>query len=79
MYFNYAQYKQKGFALVLILIGVLIIAGIAGGAYYSERSFSPKPTMIPQNTSFPNKVNETDTWKTYTNKNSLLDIQITGL
>ncbi len=34
---------QKGQALVFILVGVLILAAIAGGAYYLGRQTTPKP------------------------------------
>ncbi len=34
MYFDYAQCKQKGFAPILVLVGILVIAMVAGGAYY---------------------------------------------
>jgi len=31
---RYAQYKQKGVTPVLILVGILVIIAVAGGAYY---------------------------------------------
>jgi len=34
---KFAQYKQKGFSLILILVGILILMGVAGGAYYFGR------------------------------------------
>lgn len=36
--------NQKGFAPILILVGVLIIAGLVGGAYYFSKTQSVKPT-----------------------------------
>lgn len=36
---------QKGFARVLFLIGLLIIALVAGGAYYFGKSQTPQPTI----------------------------------
>lgn len=50
---------QKGQAPVLILVGILIIIAVAGGAYYFGKSQTPKPT-----TTFDEIAN----WKTYTNK-----------
>ena len=67
---------QKGFGVIYILIGVLILA-VAAGAYYLGRSTSskpssnptvtyqtPQPTPIPTSSSTPD---ETADWKTYTN------------
>ncbi len=34
---------QKGNTLIFLLIGILILAGVAGGAYYFGKSQSPKP------------------------------------
>lgn len=35
--------SQKGFSLILIILGVLAMLGIAGGAYYFGKSQSVKP------------------------------------
>ena len=75
MYFGFAQhYKQKGFTLILILVGIVIIASVAGGAYYFGKSQMSKPqppnpmvtSQTPQPT--PSPTNEIVNWKTYTNK-----------
>ena len=68
---------QKGFTAILILVGILVIVGIAGGAYYFFQKspkygmgFIPTPPEIIEQvrtatpSSFPN---ETANWKTYTN------------
>lgn len=68
---------QKGFAPILILVGVLIIAAVAGGAYYLGKSQISKPqptitpvaTQTPQPTSMPSSTpDETANWKTYKNE-----------
>ncbi len=69
---------QKGFAPILILVGILVIIGVAGGAYYFGKSQvsksqlpnpvvasqTPQPTTAPQPSSASD---ETANWKTYTN------------
>ncbi|MBI2011408.1 hypothetical protein HYS91_01435 [Candidatus Daviesbacteria bacterium] len=60
---------QKGFALVSVLVGVLIIVAAVGGAFYLGRVSTPKPQ--PQNpviTSSPQSslsVDETANWETF--------------
>lgn len=61
--------KQKGFAQVLILVGIVLIIGIAGGAYYFGK-FSSKPAQQPvaQQVATPTSQSaqdETANWKTY--------------
>ncbi len=62
---------QRGQTLVYILVGVLILISVAGGAYYLARQTTPKSqasvviSQTPQ--SAPSSVNETVDWKTYTN------------
>lgn len=57
---------QKGFALPLILIGILLVSLIgAGGYYFYQNKYFPK-TSIPQPSPQPQK-DETSDWKTYTN------------
>lgn len=67
--------KQKGQSAILILLGILIMVGVAGGAYFLGRQTSPKPqnpvvtsspqsTMVPQNTP-SSVVDGTANWKTY--------------
>lgn len=34
MHFDNTQYKQKGFAPILFLVGILVLVAVAGGAYY---------------------------------------------
>lgn len=62
--------KQKGFSVVFILIGILVIAGIAGGGYYFGK-LPIKPTTKTEisvtPTAQPVKVDETANWKTYPN------------
>lgn len=62
---------QKGFAPILILVGILIIMVVAGGAFYFGRQTTPKPqTQNPVVTSTPQpspSPDETSNWKTYTN------------
>lgn len=65
---------QKGFVPILILIAVLLIAGVGGGAFYFGRLTAPKPSPIPQvasSTPQPTSspvVDETVNWKSYENK-----------
>lgn len=78
---KYAQYRQKGFAPVLILVGILVLATVAGGVYlFSQFQASklqpPNPVVTSQTPSpttsasspVPNGTGETANWKTYTNK-----------
>ena len=71
---------QKGFGLIYILIGVLILVSVAGGTYYLGRqatlkpspasvitSQTPHPTLAPDASPVPTGVRETANWKTYTN------------
>ncbi len=86
MHFGYPKYKQNGFAPIIILVGILVIVAIAGGAYYFGKSQSvkqaalpspnsvvtsqtPQPTAVSQTTSIPSpsSIDETASWKTYTN------------
>lgn len=71
MHFDYSQHKQQGFTPIFILIGALIMVGVAGGAYYLGRTTSPKPELQNQVvTSSPQpspSIDETANWKTYTN------------
>ena len=49
---------QKGFAPIFILVGILVIGGIAGGAYYFGKTQTPKP-QVPQITSVPSSAPDT--------------------
>lgn len=66
---------QKGFGVVYILVGVLILAVVAGGAYYLSRSIFPKSSpnpVITSQTPQPTPTlspDQTANWKTYTNPN----------
>jgi hypothetical protein len=44
---------QKGQLPIFILVGILVIVAVAGGAYYLGRSTSPKPSPTPVVTSTP--------------------------
>ncbi len=44
---SFKKLKQKGIAPLVIILGVLVILGIAGGAYYLSKTQIPKPQ--PQN------------------------------
>ena len=68
---------QKGFAPILILVGILVIVAVAGGAYFLGKQTtihqfsltsdaSPAPTGAGNNP-VPNGTGETANWKTYTN------------
>ncbi len=68
--------KEKGFTPLLILVGILIVSIIAGGAYYLGKQTNPKlqpqnPVVIsktPQHTIVVSPTtDETVNWKTYTN------------
>lgn len=41
MYFDFAQYKQKGFAPVTILVGSLVVIGIIIGTFYLSKISNP--------------------------------------
>ena len=68
---------QKGQTGIFILVGILIIAVLVGGAYYLGKSVSLKPSPAPVVTSqitptpdvspAPTGEGETANWKTYTN------------
>lgn len=69
---------QKGFALLWILVGVIVVAGIAGGAYYLGRQASPKQqTQNPVITSeaTPAPIDETTNWKTYQDQKNLFEFR----
>jgi len=68
--------NQKGFGVIYILVGVLILAVVTGGAYYLGKSTAPKPSIpvvsqTPQPTA-SSQVTPSPTpysitsWKTYT-------------
>lgn len=66
---------QKGQAVILVLVGILVLAAVAGGAYYLGQQNSSQPENKPvilenQKTPTPPSVkdeDETVDWKTYTN------------
>lgn len=67
---------QKGFGSILILVGILVLAAVAVGAYYFGKSQTLKPqiqnpvavSQTPQPISTPSaSQDEISNWKTYTN------------
>lgn len=48
MYFDYAQYKQKGFAPIVTILGIIVIFGAVGGAYYFGQSSTKLPASSSQ-------------------------------
>lgn len=69
---------QKGQTPILIIVGILVVVVIAGGAYYLGRTTNPKPSPTPVVTSqspqptpnaspTPTDAGETANWITYTN------------
>lgn len=78
--------SQKGFASILIvLVGIIVIAGVAGGAYYlgtQRPSSSPTLQPISQSTPVPTANNaesttsaETADWKIYTDTTNRFTIK----
>lgn len=57
---------QKGFAPIIILVGILVIVAI-GGAFYLSKSQTPQPTTTT-GSSAPIGTEETANWKTYTDQ-----------
>lgn len=39
--------NQKGFSPLFIILGIILVVGIAGGAYYFGKSQSVKPVVLP--------------------------------
>ncbi len=76
---------QKGSVVIFILIGILVLAGVAGGAYYFGKSQTPKPqpqnqvvaSQTPQQTVVPQATpsDETANWKTYNSYESDFSMQ----
>ncbi|MDD2822705.1 MAG: hypothetical protein PHQ59_01355 [Candidatus Daviesbacteria bacterium] len=62
--------KEKGFAPIIIILGIVLFLGIVGGVYYFSKNSSSAIKNNPVNTPTPTatlKVDETTNWKTYTN------------
>lgn len=75
---------QKGQAVILVLVGILVIIGVAGGAYYFGKSQVSKPltqnpmvaSQTPQATSAPSPApDETANWKIYIDSNRRFSIK----
>lgn len=60
---------QKGFAPIIVIIGILVIAALTGGAYYlgTQKPPAPTPVINQRSKATPTTVDETADWKTYTN------------
>lgn len=68
---------QRGLSSIVILVGILIISGIAIGAYYlnSLRTINPNPSKVGTLES-PSPNNETSDWKNYETGQNLDGITI---
>lgn len=70
---------QKGQALILVIVGLLVLVAVAGGAYYfrkvsnrpasSTSQYPSQPSPTPQATSVPSD------WKTYQNSQYKISFQ----
>lgn len=78
------MFNQKGLALILILVGVLLIAAVAGGVYYlgqqsnqNQTVFSPvsQPTPSSAQLLVSPTPDEITNWKTYTNNEYQLELK----
>lgn len=65
---------QKGFGIIYILIAIIVLGLVAGGAYYIGKSSStPQPLSPPPSSTLPKPVDKNipsdqiANWKTYTN------------
>ena len=56
---------QKGQALIFILVGVLILAAVAAGAYFLGRQVAPRPQTLQPS---PSPTDETTNWVVYRNE-----------
>lgn len=69
---------QKGFAPILILIVLVVLAGVSGGAYYLVKSSNNRPELQPRVSGSPTAQltqDKTPNWKTYTNDKFRYSIQ----
>lgn len=74
--------NQKGFTLLILLLGIILIIGIACGAYYFRISQIQKPqnpiiaSQAPQPTiTLSSNPNRTTDWKTYASSPNFYSIQ----
>src|SRR3989344_8376408 len=71
MYYTTIMVSQKGFGIIYILVGILILAGLVGGAFYlgqKTSKTSQDQTSITQPTFQPSATSdEMANWKTYEN------------
>lgn len=66
----YAEFMQKGFALPLVLIGILLASFVGAGGYYLYQTKTKDAQIItaPQPSPESQVKDETANWKTYINK-----------
>ena len=75
----YLKLMTKGFSGIFVLIGVLVIAAIAGGAYFfgtqkSQTSTPPITSEVSKPTPTTDVSDETANWKTYTKEKLVFKI-----
>ncbi len=77
------MFYQKGFATILILVGIVILVSVAGGAYFFGTTKNSSPKIQNQTVSQASKPvpsstsssDETRNWKTYTDPNKIFSFR----